>query len=123
MTKFPKLAKREMHTIDAAGVSVGRLASQCARLLIGKHRVSYAPHMDSGDGVLVRHIDKAHWTGNKLSLKHYYRHSGRPGGLKAETLKTTWAKNPVKALEHAVWRMLPKTRHRKSMFRRLKVEG
>ncbi len=120
-TKFPKPTGRATHTIDATGIPVGRLASQCANLLIGKHRVSFAPHMDSGEHVEVRNVSQARWTGRKMEQKQYHRHSGRPGGLKSAPLGVLWEKNPVAALKHAVVRMLPKTRHRTAMFRRLKI--
>lgn len=122
MTKFPKVGKRTVHSIDARGVSVGRLASQCAKLLLGKHRVDYAPHIDCGDVVEVRHLSEARWTGNKMSGKVYYAYSGYPGGLKATRLGKLWTRKPEQALQSAIFGMLPKTRHRRAMMKRLRIQ-
>jgi large subunit ribosomal protein L13 len=92
-----------------------------SRLLIGKHRVDFARHEDMGDSVEVKNISRALWTGNKLQTKVYRHHTGYPGGLKEERLGDLWVKNPAEALRRAVWNMLPKTRHRKEIFKRLHV--
>lgn len=121
MTKFPKVTKRAVQNIDATGIPVGRLASTVSGWLIGKHRVDFARHLDAGDFVEVKNVARARWTGNKLQTKVYRHHTGYPGGLKEERLSDLWAKSPAEVLRRAVWSMLPKTRHRKEMAKRLRI--
>lgn len=118
-----KTINRNKTTIDATGQSVGRLASQIAMLLQGKHRVDYVPHMDLGDIIEVRNAAKVKITGQKLEGKFFYQYSGYPGGMRKTQLKTVMAKNPAEAIEHAVYSMLPKNRLRKDRLKRLTVHN
>ena len=112
---------RQWHVIDASGQTLGRLATQIAQLLKGKHKVYYAPHLDVGDYVVVVNAEKVRVTGDKLEEKLYYRHSGYPGGLKSVTLGLQLQRNPAKVIEHAVRGMLPHNALGRAMFRKLKV--
>lgn len=112
---------RNWHLFDAKGKILGRLATEIARILIGKHKKTYAPHLDSGDYAVVVNAKEVAVTGKKEKQKVYYRHSGYPGGLKAARLEEVRKKNPNKIIEHAVWNMLPKNRLRKNRMARLKV--
>jgi large subunit ribosomal protein L13 len=114
--------KREIHTIDANGKVLGRLASQIAILLMGKHKPNYDPSKDMGDVVIVKNIDKIKITGKKLEKEIYYRHSGYLGGLKEIPIKRIFEKNPSFLLKKAVYGMLPKNKLRKKMIKRLKFE-
>lgn len=114
--------KRDTHKLDATGKSFGRLASEIAKILQGKHRPDYKPHHDMGDFVEVENVEKAKITGNKLTDKIYYRHSGHPGGLKQEKLKDVLAKDPGEALRRAVLRMLPSNRLRNGRMKRLTIK-
>lgn len=107
--------------VDAAGVPLGRLSSEVAQVLRGKHKPTYAPHMDGGDFVIVVNADKVHVSGNKEVEKIYYRHSGYPGGLRAETLSQVRADHPERLVETAIRGMLPKNRLGRQMMRKLKV--
>lgn len=113
--------KRNWHKIDAKGQVLGRIATQMAKFLMGKHKVSYAPHLDNGDFVVVVNAEKVKVTGNKEKDKMYYRHSGYPGGFKALTFAQVMEKNPIKIIEHAVNNMVSKNRLRDPRLRRLKV--
>src|SRR5690606_26672897 len=106
---------------DAAGQRVGRLATQIASVLKGKHKPSYTPNQPGGDFVIVINADKVALTGRKLDQKVYTRYSGYQGGLKSTTAREVLAKHPERVLEHAVWGMLPKTRMGRKLIRRLKV--
>lgn len=114
---------RNKTTIDATGQSVGRLATQIATLLQGKHRVDYVPHIDLGDIIEVRNAAKVKITGQKLEGKFFYAYSGYPGGMRKTQLKDVMAKNPAEALTHAVYSMLPKNKLRKDRLKRLKVHN
>lgn len=107
--------------IDATDVVLGRLASHTAALLRGKHKPTFAPHMDSGDFVIIVNADKVALTGQKAAQKKAYRHSGYPGGLKATTYSELLEKNPVRAVEKAVRGMLPKNSLGRAQLRKLKV--
>ncbi len=107
--------------IDATGQTLGRLATQIAVLLMGKHKPIYVPYQDVGDYVVVINAEKVELTGQKWKKKVYYRHSGYPGGLKEETAEELRAKHPERLIELAVSRMLPKNRLRKVYERKLKV--
>jgi large subunit ribosomal protein L13 len=114
--------KREIHTIDAAGKALGRLASQIAILLMGKHKPNYDPSKDMGDVVIVKNVNKMKLTGKKLEKEIYYRHSGYLGGLKEIPIKRIFEKTPEFLLKKAVYGMLPKNKLRKRMIKRLKFE-
>ena len=120
--KTNKTLQRETHIIDAQGKPLGRIASEIAVLLQGKHKPEYAPYKDIGDFVIVKNFDKVRFTGKKLKNKKYYRHSGYLGGLKMQTLEELLKKDPYKVLRKAVMGMLPKNKLRKKMIKRLKLE-
>ncbi len=107
--------------IDASDVVLGRLAVTAATLLRGKHKTMFAPHVDTGDFVVVVNASKIALTGNKATTKLAYRHSGRPGGLKSVPYGELLAKDPRKAVELAVWGMLPKNRLSRQVIKKLKV--
>ena len=113
----------EWHVIDATDVVLGRLAVQTATLLRGKHKTMYAPHVDTGDFVIIVNADKVALSGNKRETKLAYRHSGYPGGLTATAFGDLLDKDPRKAIEKAVWGMLPKNRLGRQMLKKLKVYG
>lgn len=113
--------EREWHVIDASGKTLGKLAVQAARLLMGKHKPIFSPNQDTGDFVVVINADKVKVTGNKAKQKLYYRHSGYPGGFKSITLEKLMENNPTRAIEYAVAGMLPHTRLGASMKKKLKV--
>ncbi len=114
-------ADRKWHVIDATDVVLGRLAAQTATLLRGKHKPTFAPHIDTGDFVIIINADKVALTGAKLEKKRAYRHSGFPGGLKSVSYTELMAKDPAKAVEKAVRGMLPKTRLGAAQIAKLKV--
>lgn len=111
--------KRETHTIDAKGKFLGRLATEIAILLHGKHKPNFQPNKDMGDFVVVRNVDQIRFTGKKMEEKKYYRHSGFPGGLKEISLKKLFAKDQNKVLKIAVLGMLPKNKLRPRQIKRL----
>lgn len=120
-TYFPNELNHDWVVIDAAGQRVGRLATQIATVLKGKHKPSYTPNQPGGDFVIVINADKVEFTGRKLDQKVYRRYTGYQGGLKENTAREMLEKHPVRVLEHAVWGMLPKTRMGRRLIRRLKV--
>ncbi len=113
--------KRQWHLIDAADKTLGRLATQIARLLMGKHKPIYSPAQDIGDYVVVINAGKVRFTGKKAAQKEYYRHSGYPGGFKSVTLGRLMELHPERALRYAVEGMLPHTRLGARMKKRLRV--
>ena len=113
--------QREWYVIDAQGQTLGRLATRVATILRGKNKPLYTPHMDCGDYVIVVNAEKVHVTGQKMSQKKYYHHSGYPGGLKEVTLRDQLQKFPNRVIEAAVRGMLPKNRLGRQMFKKLKV--
>jgi len=113
--------EREWHVIDASGQTLGKLATQVARLLMGKHKPIFSPNLDTGDFVIVINAEKVRVTGNKLKQKLYYRHSGYPGGMKSIPLEKMMQTNPARVIEHAVKGMLPHTRLGASMRKKLRV--
>lgn len=113
--------KAGWHVVDAAGQTLGRLASQVAQRLRGKHKAIYAPHLNMGDYVVVVNAAKVQVTGKKMKQKLYYRHSGYPGGLKSVDLEKLLATHPTRVIEHAVRGMLPHNALGKAMFQKLKV--
>jgi large subunit ribosomal protein L13 len=122
-TFSPKAAdiQRQWHVIDAADVVLGRLASHAAILLRGKHKPIFAPHVDTGDFVIIVNAAKVALTGNKLQDKKAYRHSGYPGGLRSVSYGELMAKNPERAVEKAVRGMLPKNTLGRHQLSKLKV--
>ncbi|TAK70050.1 MAG: 50S ribosomal protein L13 [Actinomycetota bacterium] len=122
-TYSPKPAEitRTWHVVDATDVVLGRLASQVAQLLRGKHKPTFAPHVDTGDFVVVINADKVALTGAKLEQKKDYRHSGYPGGLRATSYVDLLAQNPRRAVEKAVKGMLPHNKLGAAQLRKLKV--
>ncbi len=113
--------KPEWHVIDANGKTLGRISTEIAVLLQGKHKPTYVPYLNTGDFVIVTNAEKVRVTGDKLKQKVYYRHSGYPGGLKEHTLARVLETDPTRAIKHAVKGMLPKSRLGRKMFSRLKV--
>ncbi|ABK52115.1 LSU ribosomal protein L13P [Acidothermus cellulolyticus 11B] len=120
-TPRPGEITRRWHVIDADGVVLGRLAAQVARLLRGKHKPIFAPHVDTGDFVIVVNADKVVLTGRKLDQKIAYRHSGYPGGLKATPYRKLLAEHPERVIEKAVRGMLPHNSLGRRMAKKLKV--
>ncbi|MBA8793167.1 large subunit ribosomal protein L13 [Friedmanniella endophytica] len=122
-TYSPKPADvtRDWHVIDAEDVVLGRLAVSVATLLRGKHKATYAPHVDGGDFVVVVNASKIALTGSKRTEARAYRHSGRPGGLKSVSYGELLDNDPRKLVEKAVWGMLPKNRLSRKLIRKLKV--
>lgn len=109
------------HLLNADGVVLGRLATQIAAILRGKHRPDYSPHLDMREYVVVVNAAKVRVTGNKLKNKVYYRHSQYPGGLKSINLAKLLATHPTRVIEYAVWGMLPHNRLGRKLMRHLKV--
>lgn len=107
--------------VDAEDLVIGRMASQVAHVLKGKHKPSYTPHIDTGDHVVIINAEKARFTGNKMDNKVYLTFSGYPGGQKSKTAKEIRDKNPILLLEYAVRGMLPKNRLGRAMFKKLHV--
>jgi large subunit ribosomal protein L13 len=117
----PGDVQRQWHVIDATDVVLGRLATQAATLLRGKHKPMYAPHVDTGDFVIIINADKVHLSGNKRTQKMAYRHSGYPGGLRSIRYDELLDKHPEKAVEKAIRGMLPKNTLGRQMLSKLKV--
>ncbi len=113
--------QREWYVVDATGKTLGRLASEIAKILIGKHKPTYTPHVDNGDFVVVINADKIHVTGKKLDKKVYYKHTGYMGHLKETTLREMLQKKPEEVIRLAVRGMLPKNKLRDRRMKRLKV--
>ncbi|MEM6453954.1 MAG: 50S ribosomal protein L13 [Acidobacteriota bacterium] len=122
-TYSPSVAdiERSWYLVDASGLTLGRLASEVARRLRGKHKPIYAPHLDTGDFVIVVNAEQVVLTGRKEAQKVYYRHSGRPGGLKEETAEHMRARKPELMVQLAVRGMLPKGPLGRRLRRKLKV--
>ena len=124
MTTFsakPASVKRDWYVVDADGKTLGRLASEIARRLRGKHKPEYTPHVDTGDYIVVINADKVKVTGNKASDKLYYRYTGYIGNLKAISFEQLLRKTPERVIELAVKGMLPRNSLGRAMFRKLKV--
>ena len=117
----PDEIRREWVVMDASDKVLGRLATEVARLLRGKHKPDFTPFLDTGDFVVVVNAERVRLTGNKLDDKKYYRHSGRPGSLKVETARERMEKYPERIIQAAVWGMLPKNRLGRKLLRKLKV--
>ncbi len=117
----PSEIERQWYVVDAEGQTLGRLASEIAKILKGKHKPIYAPNLDTGDFVIVVNAEKVHVTGRKMDQKLYHRHSGYPGGLKSITLREQLSRHPTRVIRSAVRGMLPHNRLGRSMLRKLKV--
>lgn len=113
--------KRAWYVVDAADAPLGRLSSEVAQILRGKSKPTYAPHMDGGDYVIIVNAEKIYVSGNKETQKIYFRHSGYPGGLRAETFAKVRKERPERIIESAVRGMLPKNRLGRQMIKKLKV--
>ncbi len=122
-TVFPSKSKieRSWFVLDASTAPLGRLASQAARILMGKNKPIFTPFLDTGDHVIVVNADRAVLTGNKENQKVYHHHSGYPGGLRVDKATEVRAVRPVRLVEEAIRGMLPKTKLGKQMYRKLKV--
>lgn len=117
----PLEVEREWVVIDATDQVLGRVAAKAARILKGKHKPQYTPHVDTGDFVIIVNAEKIRVTGTKATSKEYYRHSGYPGGLKKETFTEAMNKHPERVIEHAVKGMLPKNTLGRAQGKKLKV--
>ena len=113
--------KREWHLIDAKGKILGKVATEAARLLMGKHKAIYSRHLDTGDYVVVINAARVKVSGNKAEQKLYYRHSGYPGGFRSVSFAEMLKKKPEQVIEHAVKGMLPGNRLGNSMVKKLRV--
>ena len=122
-TTIPSLPgiQRQWHVIDAEEAVLGRVASKAAKILMGKHKPSYTPYIDTGDHVIVVNAAKVRLTGNKEEQKLYRRHSGYPGGLTETSARKVRAARPTRMVEEAVQGMLPKSKMGKQMYRKLQV--
>jgi large subunit ribosomal protein L13 len=120
-TAKPGEIQRNWYVVDAAGKTLGRLATQIADTLRGKNKPQYTPHVDTGDFVVVVNADKITVTGNKLDQKRYYRHSGYPGGIRSRTLREQLERRPEEVLRVAVRGMLPKNRLARRQLMKLKI--
>ncbi len=117
----PSEVKRDWYLVDATGKTLGRLASEIARRLRGKHKPVYTPHVDTGDYIVVINAEKVHVSGSKATDKTYYRHTGYPGGIKSLTFDKLIQRAPERVIETAVKGMLPRNPLGRAMFRKLKV--
>jgi large subunit ribosomal protein L13 len=113
--------ERDWYVVDASGQTLGRLASEVAQIIRGKHKPTFSPAVDVGDYVIVVNAEKVHVTGRKLDQKMYYRHSGYPGGLKELTLGRMLEEHPSRVIQLAVKGMLPKNKLGRKMLKKLKV--
>lgn len=122
-TYTPKASEitREWHVIDAEGLVLGRLATEVARLLRGKHKPTFTPHLDTGDHVIIVNADKVVLTKNKAETKKVWRHSGFPGGIKSDTYGELLDKKPAEAVRQTIKGMLPKNRLGRQQLSKLKV--
>ena len=117
----PQDIRRQWHLIDADGKTLGRISTEIARRLRGKHKPEYTPHMDTGDYIVVVNADKVHVTGNKMSDKMYYKHTGYIGNLKSTNLEKLLASKPERVIQYAVKGMMPKGPLGRQMLSKLKV--
>lgn len=117
----PAEVRREWYLVDADGKTLGRLATEIARRLRGKHKVEYTPHVDTGDYIVVVNAEKIRVTGNKLKDKMYHHHTGYIGNLKSISLEKQLQKAPERVIEHAVRGMLPRNPLGRSMMKKLKI--
>ncbi|CEA02993.1 50S ribosomal protein L13 [Pseudomonas saudimassiliensis] len=117
----PETVKRDWYVVDATGLTLGRLATEIASRLRGKHKPEYTPHVDTGDYIVVVNAEKIHVTGNKAQDKIYYSHSGFPGGIKSINFEKLNLRAPERIIEMAVKGMLPKNPLGRAMYRKMKV--
>jgi len=115
------LASKKWYVVDAEGLRLGRMSSEVAKLLLGKHKATFTPGADVGDCVVIVNAEKVVVTGKKAESKFYKRHSGRPGGMKVEVYKDLQQRMPERIVEKAIYGMLPKNSHGRELFRHLKV--
>ncbi len=120
-TATPQTVKRDWYVVDATDKTLGRLASEIALRLRGKHKPEYTPHVDTGDYIVVINVEKVRVTGRKATDKMYYKHSGFPGGMKSISFDKLIQKDAPQVLQHAVKGMLPKNPLGRAMFRKLKI--
>jgi large subunit ribosomal protein L13 len=122
-TYSPKASEiqRSWYVVDAEGMVLGRLATEVARILRGKHKPIFAPHLDTGDHVIIVNADKVVLTSGKAESKRIYRHSGYPGGIRSRSYAEQLARRPEEAVRKTIWGMLPKNRLGRQMLRKLKV--
>ncbi len=117
----PSDIKRDWHVIDASGKILGQVATDAARLLMGKHKAIFTRNLDTGDFVVIINAEKVAFTGKKAKQKFYYRHSGFPGGFRAINLEDMMQTHPTRVIEHAIAGMLPHNRLGAQMLKKLKV--
>lgn len=117
----PETVKRDWYVVDATGLTLGRLATEVASRLRGKHKPEYTPHVDTGDYIVIVNAEKIHVTGNKAQDKIYYSHSGFPGGIKSINFEKLSLRAPERIIEIAVKGMLPKNPLGRAMYRKMKV--
>lgn len=117
----PQEVQRSWYLLDADGQTVGRLASEIAKRLRGKHKPEYTPHVDTGDYIVVINADKIHISGNKNQDKYYYHHTGFPGGIKSQSFNDLKASKPEQILEKAVKGMIPRGPLGRQMLKKLKI--
>lgn len=117
----PETVQRDWYLVDASNLVLGRMASELAKRLMGKHKPEYTPHVDTGDYIVVVNADKLRVTGRKLQQKQYYSHTGYPGGIKSINLADLMEKDSTQVIELAVKRMLPKNRLGRAMLKKLKI--
>ncbi len=117
----PESVARDWFVVDAADKTLGRLSTEIARRLRGKHKPEYTPHVDTGDYIVVINAEKVRVTGKKSTQKHYYRHTGYPGGLRSMNFEEMIQRHPERVIEYSVKGMLPRGPLGRSMFRKLKV--
>jgi len=117
----PETVKRDWYVVDAAGKTLGRLSTEIARRLRGKHKPEFTPHVDTGDYIVVLNAEKVRVTGKKAKAKQYYRHTGYPGGIRSVSFETLIQQHPERAIETAVKGMLPRGPLGRAMFKKLKV--
>lgn len=117
----PESVKRDWYIVDATGLTLGRLATEVATRLRGKHKPEYTPHVDTGDYIVIVNAEKVHVTGNKAQNKIYYSHSGFPGGIKSISFEKLVIRAPERIIESAVKGMLPKNPLGRAMYRKMKV--
>ena len=117
----PETVKRDWYVVDATGLTLGRLATEVASRLRGKHKPEYTPHVDTGDYIVIVNAEKIHVTGNKVQDKMYYSHTGFPGGLKSMNFEKLNQRAPERIIELAVKGMLPRHPLGRAMYRKMKV--
>lgn len=121
LTTEESKAHREWWVVDATGQTLGRLASEIAQILRGKHKPTFSPHVDGGDFVVVTNCERIHVTGNKLDSVNYYRHSRYPGGLKSRTMREQLDRFPDRVIFEAVKGMMPKTKLGRAQMKKLRI--